>query len=475
MSGSPTFIVLAAGDGTRMKSSLPKVLHPIAGRTLIGHVIAACAPLGRVVVVVGAGADQVRTHIAELAPEAEIVVQDERAGTGHATRLAMGAVSGDGAVVVVAGDTPLIRTSTLQSILDLSHGHEAVVLTSTRENPTGYGRIIRSADGQVHAIVEEKDADQGQRDIREVNSGVYVFSAQTLRSALDSLTKNNVQGEEYLTDVISILRSSGYSVAALQSADPYETLGINDRLQLAECAAHMRDRINTEHMRAGVTILEPSSTWIDTSVTLDADVTLLPGTRLMGSTHVGTGSVIGPRSTLVDSHVGHCAQIMESTLLSARVGTGAVVGPYAYLRPGTVVGDQAKVGAYVEVKNSTIGAHSKVPHLSYVGDARIGEGTNIGAATVFVNYDGVEKHATVVGDYVRIGSDTMLIAPITIGDGAYTAAGSVITEDVPPGAMGVGRAKQRNVLGWVLRKRSTTRSADAAKRATESEPETGTV
>jgi bifunctional UDP-N-acetylglucosamine pyrophosphorylase / glucosamine-1-phosphate N-acetyltransferase len=475
MSGSPTIVILAAGEGTRMKSALPKVLHSIAGRSLVGHVLTASSPLGKTVVVIGAGAEQVRTHLQEIAPTADVVVQDRRGGTGHATRLALEAIKSDGPVVVVAGDTPLIQTQTLETLISLSGSNDAVVLTSIQSDPTGYGRIIRDQSGAVSAIVEEKDATDEQRGITEVNSGVYSFKLSALREALAELTTTNAQGEEYLTDAIAHIRHNGGSVAAVSAEDPAETLGINDRVQLAQCAAFIQTRINTRHMKAGVTILEPASTWIDAEVTIDADVTLLPGTRLIGRTHVGTGSVIGPRTTLVDTQVGHCAQVMESTCLSAGIGTGATVGPYAYLRPGAKLGEDAKVGAYVEVKNSVIGRGSKVPHLSYVGDAQIGEGSNIGAATVFVNYDGVEKHQTIVGDFVRIGSDTMLIAPVTIGDGAYTAAGSVITEDVPPGAIGVGRSKQRNVLEWVLRKRSGSSSADAAQRALESDSQPGTV
>jgi bifunctional UDP-N-acetylglucosamine pyrophosphorylase/glucosamine-1-phosphate N-acetyltransferase len=473
---SGTVIVLAAGEGTRMRSSLPKVLHPIAGKSLIGHVLAAAAPVGQLVVVIGAGADQVREHLGQIAPDAQVVVQERRGGTGHATRLALEALTADaGPVLVVAGDSPLIRTETLHELIAASNDHEAVILTSHQADPTGYGRIVRGPDGRVAAIVEEKDASQEQRAITEVNSGIYAFSGTALRRALGQLTTDNAQGEEYLTDVIAILHADGGSIGAVTAGDSAETLGINDRVQLAHCAALLRDRINEAHMRAGVTIVDPGSTWIDASVTIDADVTVLPGTRLAGHTHVGTGSVIGPRTTLVDSHIGHCAQVIESTCTGATIGTGAVVGPYSYLRPGADVGEEAKVGAYVEVKNSTIGPKSKVPHLSYVGDASIGTGSIIGAATVFVNYDGVEKHHTVVGDHVRIGSDSMLVAPVTIGDGAYTAAGSVITDDVPAGAMAVGRAKQRNVLGWVLRKRKGSASADAAERASGRGPDTGTV
>lgn len=462
LSAVATVILLAAGEGTRMKSAISKVLHQIAGASLIEHVIRACAPIGEQVVVIGAGADQVREHLSVCAPKAKVVLQDRRGGTGHATRIALEAIVGDGPILVVAGDTPLITTKTLSNLDAALADHAAVILTSQQSDPTGYGRIIRSAQGGVERIVEEKDANSAEKAITEVNSGVAIFDGAALRSALSQLTTNNAQGEEYLTDVIGILVSQGKSVTALVSNDPSETLGINDRVQLAQVGALMRDRINEEHMRNGVTIIDPASTWIDPTVVIAADVTIEPGTRLSGSTTIAAGAVIGPRATLVDCTVGSCAQVIESRCLQSEIGEGAYVGPFAYLRPGTRLASGAKVGAFVEVKNSTIGKDSKVPHLSYVGDATIGEGTNIGAATVFVNYDGQEKHQTVIGDQVRIGSDTMLVAPVVVGDGAYTAAGSVITEDVPAGAMGVGRARQTNILGWVLKKRAGSKSAEAA-------------
>ena len=457
-----TVVILAAGEGQRMKSTTPKVLHPIAGASLVGHVLRASQQIGEPVVVIGAGAEQVQAHLNAIAPGVRVVIQDRRGGTGHATRIAMDAIPSDGPVVVVAGDTPLISATTLESLVAALADHAAVVLTSTQTDPTGYGRIIRAADGSVLRIVEEKDATDQERAITEVNSGVAVYNGSQLRQALTQLTTNNAQGEEYLTDVIGILVSQGKTVGALVSKDANETLGVNDRVQLATAGALMRDRINETHMRNGVTIVDPATTWIDATVTIASDVTIEPGTHLAGKTTIAAGAVIGPRTTLVDCTVGEGASVIESRCADAVIGKSATVGPYSYLRPGTRLGEGAKVGAYVEVKNSTIGDGSKVPHLSYVGDATIGEGTNIGAATVFVNYDGQAKHQTVVGDHVRIGSDTMLVAPVEIGDGAYTAAGSVITEDVPAGAMAVGRARQSNILGWVLRKRPGSKSAEAA-------------
>jgi bifunctional UDP-N-acetylglucosamine pyrophosphorylase/glucosamine-1-phosphate N-acetyltransferase len=365
----------------------------------------------------------------------------------------------------------MLTGSSLAQLLEAHHagGFTASVLTAEHPDPTGYGRIIRGDDDSLLRIVEERDADDIQRDILEVNSGVYAFDAVKLAGAIGKLKNDNSQGELYLTDVIEILRNEGGKIAAVLIDDFIEILGVNDRVQLAESAALLRDRINEDLMRAGVTIVDPLSTWVDSTATVASDVILMPGTAISGTTTVATGAVIGPRTTLIDCTVGTGARIIESRATESIIGDGANVGPFTFLRPGTKLLPDSKVGAYVEMKNATLGEGSKVPHLSYVGDAVIGEGSNIGAATIFVNYDGVEKHYTVVGDHVRIGSDSMLVAPVTIGDGAYTAAGSVITEDVPPGAIGVGRAKQRNVIGWVLRKRPGTKSAEAAMRHSNDE------
>ena len=468
-----TVVILAAGEGTRMKSSTPKVLHPISGRSLVGHVIHAVSALSpkQVRVVVGAGREEVEAHLSEIAPHVTTVFQEKRGGTGHATQLALDGLQAKGTILVLAGDTPMLTGASLAQLLEEHHagGFTASVLTAEHPDPTGYGRIIRGDDDSLLRIVEERDADEIQRDILEVNSGVYAFDAVKLAGAIGKLKNNNSQGELYLTDVIEILRNEGGKIAAVLIEDFIEILGVNDRVQLAESAALLRDRINEDLMRAGVTIVDPLSTWVDSTATVANDVVLMPGTAISGKTTVATGAVIGPRTTLVDCTVGVGARVIESRATESIIGEGANVGPFTYLRPGTKLLPHSKVGAYVEMKNATLGEGSKVPHLSYVGDAVIGEGSNIGAATIFVNYDGVEKHYTVVGDHVRIGSDSMLVAPVTIGDGAYTAAGSVITEDVPPGAIGVGRAKQRNVIGWVLRKRPGTKSAEAAQRHSSDE------
>ena len=462
-----TVIVLAAGEGTRMKSATPKVLHSVAGRSLLGHVLHAVDHLhpAELRIVVGSGREAVEAHIAEISPKATTVFQEHRGGTGHAAQLALAGNAPKGTVLVLAGDTPLLSGDSLARFIAAHTAGKfaASVLTAEHPEPTGYGRIIRDDSDELLRIVEEKDATDDEKFIYEINSGVYAFDGQKLAASIGQLTNANAQGELYLTDVIGILKSAGESIAAIMIDDFTETLGVNDRVQLAESAAMLRDRINDQWMHAGVTIIDPTTTWIDATVEISNDVTLHPGTALLGSTKIATGAVIGPRTTLTDCVVKEGAQVLESIATQTVIGEGATVGPFTYLREGTQLGDATKAGAFVEMKNAVVGTGSKIPHLSYVGDATIGEGSNIGAATIFVNYDGVEKHHTTVGDQVRIGSDTMLVAPVSIGDGAYTAAGSVITEDVPAGAIGVGRAKQRNVLDWVLRKRAGSKSAQAAE------------
>ncbi len=474
----PIVIILAAGEGTRMKSATPKVLHQIAGRSLLGHVIEAAATIEpeHLVVVVGHGGDQVIAHLDEVAPWVATVEQAQRNGTGHAVRIALeflserGVETGEAPVVVLTGDTPLLTGDSLVTMLTshVASAAQVTVLTTELTNPFGYGRIIRSGS-QVVGIVEEKDATPQQREISEINSGIYAFDGAALHTAITGLNTNNSQGEEYLTDVIEIMTSREGIVIGVSAHEPSDILGINDRAQLATAAGIMRDRINEKWMKAGVTMLDPASTWIDVDAELAADVTLLPQTILRGPTAIEAGAHIGPGTTLISAEVGANAVVRHTWAELVVIGAGANVGPYTYLRPGTVIGDSGKAGAFVEMKNAQLGEGSKVPHLSYVGDATIGAGTNIGAGTIFVNYDGVEKNHTTVGDHVRVGSDTMLIAPVVIGDGAYTAAGSVITDDVPAGSMAVGRSRQRNILDWVLRKRPGTGSARAAARANESD------
>ncbi len=463
-------VVLAAGQGTRMRSATPKVLHELGGRSMLGHVLAAAAPLGAgtTLVVVGSGRQAVEDHLAAVAPGARAVLQAEQLGSGHAARVALDAVPDlEGPVLVVNGDAPLLRTPTLAALVEghTDAGSVFTVLTAEVDDPTGLGRIVRDDAGAPRAIVEERDATAGQRAIREVNAGVYVANAGTLRRVLAGLATDNAQGEQYLTDALAPLVEGGAPVAAVPAPDPDDVLGCNDRRELAVRRRTLNDRVLDELMRAGVTVVDPATTWVDVTATVAADALLEPGVQLRGATSVATGAVVGPDTTLVDTTVEEGASVVRSHVLGAVVGPRAAVGPFSYVRPGTRLAADAKVGAFVETKNAQVGEGSKVPHLSYVGDATIGRGSNIGAATVFVNYDGVAKHRTTVGDAVRIGSDTMLVAPVTVGDGAYTAAGSVITEDVPPGAMGVARAAQRNVAGWVRRRRPGTAAAEAAAAA----------
>jgi bifunctional UDP-N-acetylglucosamine pyrophosphorylase / glucosamine-1-phosphate N-acetyltransferase len=477
--GLAAVVVLAAGQGTRMRSSTPKVLHSLGGRSLLGHVLAAAEPLGAgsTVVVVGAGREAVEQHLAEIAPSAVPVVQHEQNGSGHAAAVALAAVPDlDGPVLLVNGDAPLLRAATVAALVDAHRaaGNVLTVLTAEVDDPIGLGRIVRDDDGSVRAIVEERDATDAQRAIREINAGVYVGDAAALRRSLAALEADNDQGEQYVTDVLGLLVAEGAPVGGVRAEDADDVLGCNDQRELAARRRTLNDRVLDDLMRAGVAVIDPQTTWVDVTATVAADAVLQPGTHLQGTTTVDAGAVVGPDTTLVDCAVGPGASVVRSHCLGAEIGPDATVGPFSYLRPGTRLSRGAKVGAFVETKNVEVGEDSKVPHLSYVGDATIGRGSNIGAATVFVNYDGVAKHRTTVGDHVRVGSDTMLVAPVTVGDGAYTAAGSVITSDVPPGAMAVARAPQRNVGGWVRRRRPGTPAAAAAAAAEERDAARGT-
>lgn len=460
-----------------MKSATPKVLHEICGRSLVGHVLAAADELKpeHLVVVVGHAREQVTAHLAEVAPEVRTAVQAQQNGTGHAVRMGLEELGGgvDGTVVVVCGDTPLLTGETLRDLARThsEDGNAVTVLTAEVPDATGYGRIVRDpASGAVTAIVEHKDASEEQRAIREINSGVFAFDGRLLAEALGKVRTDNSQGEEYLTDVLGILRAAGHRVGASVAGDHREIAGINNRVQLAEARRILNDRLLTEAMLAGVTVVDPASTWVDVSVTFEQDVVVHPNTLLQGSTHLGGGSEVGPNCRLRDTRVGAGARVDNTVSDGAEVGPEATVGPYAYLRPGTRLGRKGKIGTYVETKNASIGEGTKVPHLSYVGDATIGDYSNIGAASVFVNYDGEKKHHTTVGSHCKTGSDNMFVAPVTIGDGAYTAAGSVITKDVPPGSLAVARGQQRNIEGWVARKRPGSAAAKAAEAASR-EPE----
>ncbi|QGV80213.1 bifunctional UDP-N-acetylglucosamine diphosphorylase/glucosamine-1-phosphate N-acetyltransferase GlmU [Streptomyces ficellus] len=471
-------VVLAAGEGTRMKSKTPKVLHQICGRSLVGHVVSAARELdpAHLCVVVGHAREQVTAHLDELYAGTRTAIQYEQNGTGHAVRMALeelGAGALDGTVVVVCGDTPLLSGETLTALArtHAADGNAVTVLTAEVPDSTGYGRIIRDPETDaVTAIVEHKDASDAQRAIREINSGVFAFDGKLLADALGKVRTDNSQGEEYLTDVLGILREAGHRVGASVAGDHREILGINNRVQLAEARRLLNGRLLERAMMAGVTVVDPASVFLDVTVTFERDAVVHPNTELSGATHVAEDAEVGPNSRLKDTRVGRGARVDNTVADRAEVGEGASVGPYAYLRPGTLLGPRSKAGTYVEMKNARVGEGSKVPHLSYVGDATIGEYSNIGAASVFVNYDGESKHHTTIGSHCRTGSDNMFVAPVTVGDGAYTAAGSVITKDVPPGSLAVARGQQRNIEGWVARKRPGSAAAQAAATASEQAP-----
>lgn len=468
-------IVLAAGQGTRMKSSRPKVLHSLAGRSLIGHVLATAGELepGHVVAVVRHARDTVVETIVDLMPGAVIVDQDEIPGTGRAVEVAIAALPADfaGDVVVVSGDVPLLDAATLRTLIETHRAASAAatVLSAVVDDATGYGRIVRGSGGGVDRIVEQADANDDELAITEINSGTYVFSIGPLRQQLALVGTANAQGEKYLTDVVGLLRAAGSAVEAMAVSDGWRVSGVNDRVQLAEASRRMNELIVKRWQLAGVTVDDPATTWIDADVTLAEDVQILPGTQLKGATLVQAGATIGPDTTLVDTEVGAGAVVRRTDATLAVIGDNASVGPFAYLRPGTYLGADGKIGTFVETKNSTIGAGSKVPHLSYLGDATVGEGSNIGAGTITANYDGVSKNPTTVGDQARTGSHNVFVAPVTIGDGAYTGAGTVVRKDVPPGALAVNVAPQRNIEGWVAKNRAGTSSAQAAAAASGSE------
>jgi len=462
-------LVLAAGEGKRMKSRVPKVLHSLCGRSMVGHALAIAGELDpeQLVVVVGHGRDQVSAEVTGQAPGAQVVVQDQQLGTGHAVRMVTEAL-GDfrGTVVVTYGDMPLLRAQTLRELVHVHQaaGNAVTVLTATGD-ATGYGRIVRDADGAFLRIVEERDATAVELAIDEYNSGCYAFDGVLLGDAIKRVTTDNNQQQEYLTDVVGILRGDGYQIGTVLAADVTEIQGVNDRVQLATARRALNDRILEHWMRAGVTIFDPATTWVDVTVTIGQDTEIGPQTQLTGTTVIGAGAQVGPGCLLEDTTVGQDAVLLHAVCKQAEIGPGVTVGPYAFLRPGTRIRENAHIGCHVELKNAEVGPGAKVPHLTYVGDAHIGTGANIGAGTIFANYDGVAKNHTNVGEHAFVGSNSVLVAPVAIGDGAYTAAGSVITGDVASGELGVARGRQHNSDGWVERNREGTRSAEAAKRA----------
>jgi bifunctional UDP-N-acetylglucosamine pyrophosphorylase/glucosamine-1-phosphate N-acetyltransferase len=471
VSDETAVIVLAAGGGTRMKSAVPKALHEIGGRSMIGHVLAAAAPLQATVTSVVVGHDREQMIPALEGSGVGTVVQEEQNGTGHATRLALDEIPDfAGTVLVLTGDTPLLTADALQRLITehRAGGAAATLLTAQAPDPQGYGRIIRDESGSVRRIVEQRDASETERAVHEINTAVAAYTAPALRDALKRLSADNAAGEEYLTDVVGIFVADGRRVGAV-SVDIAETVGVNDRVQLAEAGRLLRDRVVRGWMQSGVTVVDPETTWIDVEVTLSRDVIIHPNVQLHGTTTIGEAAEIGPDCTLRDTFVGAGATVIRTQADSAEIGPAAQVGPFAYLRPGARLARKAKVGTYVEVKNADIGEGSKVPHLSYVGDATIGSGVNIGAASVFVNYDGVTKRRSEVGDGARTGADNMFVAPVRVGAGAYTGAGAVIREDVPAGALAVSAGVQRIIEGWTERKRPGTPSAEAAAAARKSE------
>lgn len=437
-----------------MRSATPKVLHTLAGRTMLAHVLTAAEQLvpEHLLVVVGHAREQVT---ATLGGSARAVVQQTQDGTGHAVRVALeGLEHLEGTVVVVLGDTPLLTAATLRRLVDAHEqaGAATTLLAARVADPLGYGRVVRDASGAVTAVVEHKDADEAARRIDEIATGVYAFSAGPLREALSQLSPDNVQGELYLTDVVGLQHVAGLVVSAEVAADANETRGINDRAQLAELATLLRDRLVRTHQLAGVAFLDPRTAWVDVDVQLEPDSTIGAGVQLHGRTVVRRGAVVGPDTTLTDCEVGEGASVVRSHCTGAVIGPAATVGPFSYLRPGTVLGRGAKAGAFVEIKASTVGDGSKVPHLSYVGDATIGEHSNIGAGTIVVNYDGVAKHRTSIGDGVRVGSNNSLVAPVELGDRAYTGADAVIRKDVPADALAYSENTQHVLEQWAQRK-----------------------
>jgi bifunctional UDP-N-acetylglucosamine pyrophosphorylase / glucosamine-1-phosphate N-acetyltransferase len=452
---APTALIMAAGEGTRMRSSMPKVLHEVCGRAMIAWPILAAqgAGAGRICVIVSPERD-----LSSVLPNGtEMIVQPEPDGTGGALRAAIDVIADSDTVLVLSGDHPLVTSEVLGELIETHRASAAAatLMTTEMEDPGSYGRIVRNADGDIERIAEAKtagDATTEELAINEVNAGTYAFGGAPLADALSRLTNDNAQGEYYLGDVLPLFREAGLRIVGYPAPEPGVNLGINDRADLARVADEARRRILIAHMRAGVTIEDPGATWIDADVELGSDTTILPGTTLRGRTSVGSGCEIGPMTTLIDSRVGDGARVIHSYLTGCEVAQDASVGPFTYLRPDARIGEGAKAGSFVEIKNSEIGRGAKVPHLSYIGDAEVGEGSNLGASTITANYDGRKKNRTKIGKNVHTGVDTTFVAPVEVGDESYTGAGSVISEDVPPGALGIARADQKNVEGYAAKK-----------------------
>ncbi|HEY2556845.1 MAG TPA: bifunctional UDP-N-acetylglucosamine diphosphorylase/glucosamine-1-phosphate N-acetyltransferase GlmU [Diaminobutyricibacter sp.] len=466
-------VILAAGQGTRMKSATPKLLHPLAGVPIVGHVLATARTLdaAHVITVVRHERDRLVEVVEADMPESLIVDQDDVPGTGRAVELAIEALPADfdGDVLVVNGDVPLLDAQTLSELIakHRSGSAAATILSSFPADASGYGRIVRTPEGHLDRIVEHKDATDAERGIGEINAGIYLFGLSALRDHLASLTTENAQGEKYLTDVIELLRRAGSEVDAVPVADSWLVEGINDRAQLSEAAAKLNALLVRAWQLAGVTVQDPGTTWIDLKAKLAEDVTLLPGTQVLGATTIARGATVGPDTTLLDCEIGENARVNRTDATLSVIGADATVGPFAYLRPGTYLGASGKIGTFVETKNARIGSGTKLAHFNYVGDAEVGEKSNLGAGVITANYDGVNKHRTEIGSHVRVSTNTVFVAPVRMGDGAYTGAGTVVRKDVPPGALAVTVAPQRNIEGWVATKRPGTDAARAAEESGE--------
>lgn len=452
-------IVLAAGAGTRMKSATPKVLHRLAGVSLIGHVLntARAVEPEHVLVVLRHERQSVAEHVLEIDEDVIIVDQDEIPGTGRAVEQALDALPADfsGSVAILSGDVPLFDGRTLGKLIDAHDESQACLsIVSTKvSHPFGFGRILRDADGRIQGIVEEKDATDEQRLIHEINAGIYIADAKKLKDSLSKIGTENAQQEKYLTDAVASLQSGQEPVVAFELEDSWLAAGINDRVQLSELATELNRRIVQKWQRAGVTIQDPATTWIDQTVTLSQDVEILPNTQILGASVIDSHAVIGPETTLRDTEVGEGARVIRTDATLSVIGAHSTVGPFAYLRPGTYLDEGGKIGTFVETKNARIGQGSKVPHLSYVGDAHIGTNTNIGAGTIFANYDGMNKHHSHVGDNTKTGAHNTFVAPVNVGNEVYTAAGTIVRKDIQDGALGMTVAAQKNIDGWVEKNR----------------------
>ena len=446
-------IILAAGKGTRMKSKYPKVIHKVCGKEMVNHVIDVSKKSGvkDIVAILGHGCDVVKE---KLPTDTMIAMQTEQLGTGHAVKMAKDYIKDEDTIVVLCGDTPLIKEETLKRLFDyhLENGYHTTVLTTEVDNPTGYGRIIRDENQDLLKIVEQKDANEEEKLVKEINSGIYCFNGKSLRESLDLLDNNNAQGEYYLTDTIQIMRNKGLKVGAYNGSTIEELMGVNSRVELSRAEDIMRKRINETHMVNGVTIIDTNSTYIEADVQIGNDTIVYPGAMLRGNTIIGSNCIIGMNSNITNSKIGDYTEIENSTIIDSIVGENTNIGPYAYLRPNSNIGNNVKIGDFVEVKNATIEDNSKASHLSYIGDAHVGKDVNIGCGVVFVNYDGKNKYKSVVKDGAFIGSNSNLVAPVKVEEKGFIATGSTITENVPQGALAIARERQVVKEGWVAKR-----------------------